>query len=222
MHPAGRRACAGARRPDGHRPVRADHAGRLAAGQGGAAAGLPAVRGRRRGIPAAGDRRHHRRPGGRADRPVPVFERGLAARRQGLLLQPQAAARGRAGRGEPVSPAGLPASGRCARGRGCAHLRLRAGQDRLLRRLGQPGRAVAVHRGVAGHRAAQRPVDRRPVRVRPRLARPAGDPGGRRRADRRPGRPGRAALRVYRLRRAPGPDRGDRLRPTPAPRPGGT
>ena len=74
------------------------------------------------------------------------------------------------------------------------------GQDRLLLGLGQPGRAVADHRGVAGHRAAQRPVARRPVRVRPRLARPARDPGGSRRADRGPGRPGRAALRVHRPR----------------------
>ena len=75
---------------------------------------------------------------------------------------------------------------------------------------------------IAGHRAAQRPVDRRPVRVRSRLARSARDPGGARRADRRPGRPGRAAVRVHRLRRAPGPDRGDRPgRPWPR-RPGGT
>ena len=94
-HCIGRGSGGGARRPDGHRPVRADHAGRLAAGQGGAAAGLPAVRGRRRGVAAAGDRRGDRRAGGRADRPVPVFERGLAAGRQGLLLHPQAAAGGR-------------------------------------------------------------------------------------------------------------------------------
>ena len=52
------------------------------------------------------------------------------------------------------------------------------GEDELLRRLGQPGRPVAVHQRLAGHRAAQRPVDRRPVRVRSRRARPAGDPGG--------------------------------------------
>ena len=106
---------------------------------------------------------------------------------------------GRAGRGEPVPPAGLPAPDRHPRGRRRAHLRLGPGQDRLLLGLGQPGRAVADHLGLAGHRAAQRPVDRRPVRVRPRLARPARDPGGTRRADRRPRRPGRAPLRVHRL-----------------------
>ena len=82
----------GARRPDGHRPVRADHAGRLAAGQGGAAARLPAVRGRRRGIPAEGAGRRDRFGGGRADRPVPVLQRGLAAGRQGVLLHAPAAA----------------------------------------------------------------------------------------------------------------------------------
>ena len=38
----------------------------------------------------------------------------------------------------------------------------------LLRRLGQPGRPVAVHQRLPGHRTAQRPLDRRPVRVRPR------------------------------------------------------
>ena len=218
VHPAryrgGRGPGAGARRPDGHRPVRADDAGRLAAGQGGAAAGLPAVRRRRRGVAAAGDRRHHGFAGRRADRPLPVLERGLAAGRQGLLLHPQAAAGGRAGRGEPVPPAGLPAPGRRGDRRGCARVRRGPGQDRLLRRLGQPGRAVAGHLGVAGHRAAQRPVDRRPVRIRSRNARAASDPGGNRRADRRPGRPGRAALRVHRPRRAAGPDRGDRPRAT--------
>ena len=125
-----------------------------------------------------------------------------------------------AGRGEPVPPAGLPAPGRRAGGRGRAHLRRGPGQDRLLRRLGQPGRAVAGHLGVAGHGAAQRPVDRRPVRIRPRNARPAGDPGGNRRADRRPGRPGRAALRVHRPRRAARPDRGDRPRRLKGPHPG--
>ncbi len=209
VYQVGRRPGAGARRPDGHRPVRAHHAGRLAAGQGGAAAGLSAIRGRRRGVAAASDRCHHGLAGGRADRPVPLLERGLAARRQDLLLHPQAAAGGGTGRGEPVSPAGLPAPGRRARGRGRAHLRRGPGQDRLLRRLGQPGRAVAGHLGVAGHRAAQRPVDRRPVRIRSRLARSSGDPGGGRRADQRPGRPGRAALRVHRLRSAARPDRGD-------------
>ena len=99
-------------------------------------------------------------------------------------------------------------------------LRRGPGETDLLRRLGQPGRAVADHQCLTGHRAAQRPVDRRPVRVRPGNARPAGDPGGRRRADRRPGRPGRAALRVHRPRRAARPDRRDRPRRPAGPRPG--
>ncbi len=47
--------------------------------------------------------------------------------------------------------------GTSARGRR-ADPRRRPGQDHLLRRRGQPGRPVAGHRGVAGHRAAQRRV----------------------------------------------------------------
>ena len=100
----------------------------------------------------------HRFGGGRADRPVPVLQRGLAAGRQGLLLHAAAAAVRGAVRGEPVSPSGLPAPGRHAGGGGRAHLRYGPGQDRLLLRLGQPGRPLAFPVRVAGHGAAQRPV----------------------------------------------------------------
>ena len=209
MHAGCRRAGRGARRPDGHRPVRADHAGRLAAGQGRAAAGLPAVRGWRRGIPAAGAGRRDRFGGGRADRPVPVLQRGLAAGRQGLLLHAALAGLFGPGGREPVSPARLPAPGRHARRRGRrAHLRCRPGQDRLLLRLGQPGRALAVPVRVPGHRAAQRPVPGRPVRVRPLVTGPAGGAGRGGRADLGAGRAGRAYVRLHRSWRAAGTDRG--------------
>src|ERR1035441_3854490 len=131
---------------------------------------------------------------------------------QGLLLPPQASARGRARRGKPVPPAGLPASARHARRLRRAHLRHRAGQDRLLLGFGQPGRTVAGHLRFARHRAAQRPVAGRPVRRRPRVARPAGGAGGTRCVDRGEDRPRRATVRVHRLRRAAGADRGDRPR----------
>ena len=213
VHAGRRRAGRGARRPDGHRPVRADHAGRLAAGQGGTAAGLPAVRGWRRGIPAAGAGRRDRFGGGRADRPVPVLQRGLAAGRQGLLLHAPAAGLSGPGGREPVSPAGLPAPGRHVRGRtGRAHLRYRPGQDRLLLRLGQPGRPLAVPVRVPGHGAAQRPVAGRPVLVRPLVTGPAGGAGRGGRADLGAGRAGRALLRLHRSWRAAGTDRGGRSR----------
>ncbi len=209
MHAGRRRAGRGARRPDGHRPVRADHAGRLAAGQGGTAAGLPAVRGWRRGIPAAGAGRRDRFGGRRADRPVPVLQRGLAAGRQGLLLHAPAAGLLGPRRREPVSPAGLPAPGRHARRRGRRpHLRYRPGQDRLLLRLGQPGRPLAVPVRVPGHRAAQRPVPGRPVRVGPLVTGPAGGAGRGGRSDLGAGRAGRADVRVHRSGRAAGADRG--------------
>ena len=48
-------------RPDGDRPHRPHHARRLAARPGGQAAGLPALRGRRRAVGAARPRRRHRR-----------------------------------------------------------------------------------------------------------------------------------------------------------------
>ena len=54
---------------------------------------------------------------------------------------------------------------------GRADLRCGPGQDQLLRRLGQPGRPLAGGLGRPGHRAAQRPVARRPDR-RPRWPRP--------------------------------------------------
>ena len=210
VHAGGGRAGPGPDRPDGHRPVRADHAGRLAAGQGGTAAGLPAVGGRRRGIAAAGARRGDRLGGGRAHRPVPVLKRGLAAGREGVLLHAAAAARFGACRGKSVSPAGVPASGRHARRAGRAHLRRGPGQDGLLRRLGQPGRALAVPVRLPGHGAAQRPVAGRPDVIRPRGTRAAGGAGGGGRADRGAGRAGRAAVPVHRPRRTAGADRGGR------------
>ena len=72
---------ADAHRPDGHRYERADHARRLAAGQGRPVAGLPAVRGRQRGVTAAGHGRGNRRAGGRADRPLPLLADRVAAGR---------------------------------------------------------------------------------------------------------------------------------------------
>ena len=77
-------------------------------------------------------------------------------------LPPDAGARGR----KPVPPAGVPAPARHARRRGRADLRHRPGQDRLLLGVGQPGRPVAGHLRVPGHRAAERPVAGRPVRIR--------------------------------------------------------
>ena len=71
------------------------------------------------------------------------------------------------GRGA-VPPPGLAAPGRRdRRTTDVLDLRRGPGQDRLLRRLGQPGRPLAGRsRPSRGHRAAQRPVARRPVRVR--------------------------------------------------------
>ena len=80
-----------AHRPGDHRPERADHPRQLAAGQGGPVAGLPAVRGRQRGVAAAGDRRGNQRAGGRPDRPLPLLLDRLAAGGQGVLLHPPAA-----------------------------------------------------------------------------------------------------------------------------------
>ncbi len=89
----GRRA--GADRPDGGRPVRRHHDGQLAARPRGSAAGLPAIGGRPGGVCAAGHGRRDRGRRGRPHRPVPFHRGGLAARRRGVLLQPQA----RPGRG---------------------------------------------------------------------------------------------------------------------------
>jgi prolyl oligopeptidase len=60
---------------------------------------------------------------------LPLLQRRLATGRQGLLLHPEAAALGRACRGKPVPPAGLPAPARRARRLRRAHLRHRPGQD---------------------------------------------------------------------------------------------
>ena len=193
---------AGADRPDRHRSLRADDAGRLAAGQGGAAAGLPALARRGRGVAAAGARRRDRRAGGRADRPLPVLRGGLAARRQGVLLRAAAAAgRGPRGRGA-VPPAGVPAPGRDVAGVGRGGVRGRARQDHLLRRQRQHGRALADHLGLDRDRAAGGHLDRRPDRRRP--GRPAAGPahGRARRAGVAPDRAGRAAVRADRPGRA--------------------
>ncbi len=63
--------------------------------------------------------------------------------RQGVLLRPAAAPERRAGRRGAVPPPGLAAPGRHRPGRGRRDLRRRPGQDQLLRRVGQPRRALA-------------------------------------------------------------------------------
>ena len=196
---------AGADRPRRHRSLRADDAGRLAAGQGGAAARVPALARRGRGVAAAGARRRDRRAGGRADRPVPVLRGRLAARRQGVLLRAAAAAgRGPRGRGA-VPPAGVPAPGGDVAGVGRGGVRRGTRQDHLLRGQRQHGRALADHLGLDRDRAEGGHLDRRPDRQRPRV--PAAGPahGRARRAGVASDRPGRAALRADRPGRAARP-----------------
>ena len=220
------RGGARAHRPGRDRPVRADHARRLAAGQGGAAARLPAVARRGRGVAAAGARRRDRRAGRRADRPVPVLRGGLAARRQGVLLRAAAAAGRGARRGEPVSPAGVPARGGDAAGVGRGGVRRGAGQDHVLFGQRQHGRALAADRRRHRHGAPQGPLDRRPDHVRPGDTGAGPAHGRARRAGLAPGGPRRAAVRVHRpgraaradLRRRPGRARARRLA---GPDPGG-
>ena len=90
--------------------------------------------------------------------------------RQGVLLRAAAAPRGGARRRGAVPPPGLPAPGRHPGRRGRHDLRRGPGEDQLLRRVGEPGRALAGGRGLGRHRAAQRPVAGRPDRVRPEAA----------------------------------------------------
>ena len=204
------RAGTRAHRPGGPRSVRPDHAGCVAAGQGGAPAGLPVVRRRRRGVGAAGDGRGLRGRRGRPDHPLPVLPGRVAARRGGVLLRAQAPAGPGPRRGGAVPPPGLPACRRRPGHRGRGDLRRGPGQDGLLRRLGQPGRPLAGDLRGPGHGAAQRPVAGRPHRVRRGPAGPAGGPGGRGRPDQPAPGPGRPAVRVHRFGRAAGQAGGHR------------
>ena len=119
-------------------PTGVDDPRRLAARPRGAAAGLPAVRGRPGGVRAARHGHQHRPGRGWSDRPVPVLRRRLAAGRHGVLLHPQARPGRRAGRRGAVPLPGLPAPGRQPGQRGRPHLRRRAGEDELLRRGREP------------------------------------------------------------------------------------
>ena len=160
-----------AHRPDGARRERADHARLVAAEQGGRPAGLPALRGRHRGVDRARHGRRDRRGRRRPDRPRALLPHRLAARRHGVLLRashrPLARARGRAA----VPPARLPAPGRRRPRYRRRDLRRRPRDHQLLRRLRQPRRALAADLEPGGHRAAQRPVAGRPRRVAARVPR---------------------------------------------------
>src|ERR1700733_13572293 len=94
---------------------------------------------------------------------------------QGLLLPPAAAGRRGSRRRVDVPPAGLPACRGNAAGDGHPGVRGGAGEDQLLRRERQQGRALADHFHFGRHRAARGHLDRGPDRGRPRGpgARPA-------------------------------------------------
>ena len=103
--------------PMADRPVGHHHAGQLAARPRGPAAGLPGLRGRPRGVRAADHGRGHRGGRGRAHRPLPLHRGGLAARRQGVLLRPAAAARRRSRPARSSSTAGSTCTGSAPRPR---------------------------------------------------------------------------------------------------------
>ncbi len=206
--PGARRALrAGARRrraraagPDDPRPQGAHHARRVGARPRGQAAGLPALRGRRRALGAARARRLDR-PGRRGpDRPLPLLRRGLAARRRGVRLRPD----GRRGRG-PSRGAGVPPAGLAPPG-GCAHRHRRADRragalrgPHVLRRARVPRRRLARRRRQRGHGAPRQHLDRGAGRG---DATPhAGARPVRRRAVPRMGGPRRPALPAHHRRR---------------------
>ena len=118
-------ARADAGRPDGDRPDRRDHARLLAAEQGGRPARLPAVRGRHRGVGAAGHRRRAPARSSTVRSTAPATPPRLAARRQGVLLRPPAAPGAGAGRRGAVPPPGLAAPAGHRPGPGRAGLRRR-------------------------------------------------------------------------------------------------
>ena len=156
----------------------------------------------------------------RPDRPGALLPRRLAARRRGVLLRPPPAPPTLLpdGRGA-VPPPGLAAPARHRPGRRRPGLRRRAGQapTTTASRSRRDGRWLSSS-ASDGHRAAQRPLARRPVRRSPLDA-----PDLRRRAGRRrraapalAGRPRRPGLRLHRPRRPARPARvTDARRPRP-------
>ena len=195
---------------------------RLAAQQGGRPARLPAVRGRPRGVGAAGHGRRDRRARRRPDRPGALLPRGVAGRRRGLLLRPPAGSRAGAGGRGAVPPPGLAAPGGHRPGAGRHGLRRRPGHDQLLRRALLLGRPVALGLRVGRHGAAHRRLARRPGRDRTRAPRLRGGPDRRRRADLAVRQPGRPGLRLDRPRRPPRAARRRRPGPTRRTRTGST
>ena len=103
----------------------------------------------------------------RADRPLPLLPRRLAARRRGVLLRPPAGARPGAGRRGAVPPAGLAAPGRAPTRRPTS-LVFGEGSDPTtyygVRH--QPRRPLAGRLRLGRHRPARRRLDRRPRRRR--------------------------------------------------------
>ena len=149
--------------PSGH-----DHARRVAAVEGGRAARLPALRGRRRGVDPAGHRRRKRRASSTARSIGAGTPRSAGCpAAQAFYYVRRLAAYRCAGRRRAVSPPRLAAPARLRPGYRRVRLRSRVRQDDVLLRVGQPRRSLADRQCVARHRAAQRLVDRRPHDVRP-------------------------------------------------------